>query len=123
MRLFTTISIGIAAALLACAVTAQGPTTAPEHTIKEVMAKAYKPPANLLRKVAQDKASDEEKAELLALMKVLAENTPSRGDEASWGERTGLLVSAAQAAVDGQADAGKQLTKAANCAQCHREHK
>lgn len=123
MKLFTRISVGLVIATVACVVLAQGPSAAPKFTIKEVMLKAHKPPANLLRKVAQGNANDKEKAELLELYKALAENKPSRGEQESWDERTELLVAAAQAAVDGEADAGKQLTKAGNCAECHGAHK
>jgi hypothetical protein len=87
------------------------------------MAQAHKPPTNLLRKVAQGKASAAEKAKLLELYKALAANKPPRGEQASWDQKTGLLVSAAQAAVNGDGDAGNQLTKASNCMACHGAHK
>jgi hypothetical protein len=123
MKFLARISACVVVAAVACVALAQNPELAPKHTIKEVMAKAHKPPANLLRKVAQGKANDAEKTELLALYKSLAENTPPKGEQESWTERTGLLVAAAQAAVDGDAEAGNLLTKASNCTACHDSHK
>jgi hypothetical protein len=121
MRLFAKITAALCVALVACVVLAQD--LAPKYSIKDVMARAHKPPANLLRKVAQGDATAQEKADLLELYKALAENSPPKGDAASWKEKTGLLVSAAQAAVDGDADAGSQLKKAGNCMACHSAHK
>ncbi len=121
MQLFTKVAAVCLIALTACVVLAQD-RLAPVST-KDVMAQAHKPPANLLRKVATGKATAEEKGQLLALYKALAANTPPQGDQESWTEKTGLLVSAAQAAVDGAPDAAAQLTKASNCMGCHNAHK
>jgi len=123
MKLLARISAGVIVLAVACVVFAQAPQAEPKYTIKEVMLKAHKPPANLLRKVAQGKADDAEKAELLVLYQSLAADTPPRGDQESWAERTGLLVAAAKAAVDGDAEAGNLLTKASNCTACHDVHK
>jgi hypothetical protein len=121
MRLVTRIFTVCLTMLVACVVLAQDP--APELSIKEIMARAHKPPANLLRKVAQGKASAEETKQLLELYKALAQNEPPKGDAQAWADRTSLLVSAAQAAVDGEADAGQKLTKVTNCMACHSAHK
>jgi mono/diheme cytochrome c family protein len=92
-------------------------------TIKEVMNQAHKKPKELLKKAATGRATNAEKAELLELYKALAASKPPKGDAASWKEKTGVLVSAAQAAVEGKPDAGAQLTRAGNCAACHAAHK
>lgn len=92
-------------------------------TIKDVMNQAHKKPQELLKKVATGKATDAEQAELLKLYKALAASTPSKGELSDWKERTDAMVSAAQAAIDGEPDAGTRLTKAANCAACHSAHK
>ena len=123
MRVLAKVLAVMVTASAACAALAANDQLAPKYTIKEIMLRAHKPPANLLRKVAQGKATNEEKAELLELYRVLAENAPPRGEKASWDERTGLLVDAAKAVVDGQPDAEKQLTKVSNCMACHRDHK
>ena len=121
MRLIARIFAVCLCMLVTCVVLAQDP--APKPTIKEVMAQAHKPPANLLRKVAQGKASAEETKQLLELYKALAQNEPPKGDAQAWADRTSLLVSAAQAAVDGEADAGQKLTQVTNCMACHSAHK
>ncbi|MEX0867453.1 MAG: hypothetical protein WD030_08840 [Pirellulales bacterium] len=92
-----------------------------EITVKDVMENAHK--SGLLKKVANGQASDDEKAQLLALYKALAANEPPQGDADSWTAKTTVLVTAAQAAVDGQADAGAMLQGAANCKACHEVHK
>ena len=94
-----------------------------KRSIKEVMKLAHKPPANLLRKVAQGKASKKEKEELVKLYKALAQNKPPRGEKADWDKRTAALTLAAEAAVKGDKDAGKKLTKAGDCMACHKAHK
>ncbi len=89
--------------------------------IKKVMAKAMK--GGLWKKVADGKASDEEKAELLTMFKALEADKPPKGGEKSWETKTKALVASAQAAVDGKADAGAMLMKASNCKACHSVHK
>ncbi len=90
-------------------------------TTKQVMKRAFKGP--LTKKVATGKASDAEKAELLKLFQAMAKNKPPKGDADSWKEKNAALIKAAQAAVSGDADAGAALTKAANCKNCHSQHK
>ena len=123
MRLLTLLSVMLLVTTMVCAASAQGPDMAPKHSIKEVMIQAHKPPANLLRKTAQGKASAAEKQKLLELYRSLAEHKPGKGSAESWAEKTGLLVSAAEAAVNGDADAPAKLTKASSCAGCHKIHK
>ena len=95
----------------------------PKVTTKEVMKLAHKKPKQLLRKVAQGGATAKERQELFKLYTAMAANKPPKGDTASWKEKTTLLVEAAKAAVDGNEGAGKELTKAANCKDCHGAHK
>jgi hypothetical protein len=85
-------------------------------TIKTVMKKAHSK-GGLLSKVIAGDASAEEKKELVTLYEALAKNTPPKGDETSWKEKTAALVAAAKSA-----DAAA-LKKASNCAACHSEHK
>lgn len=93
----------------------------PKYTIKDVMKKAMKGP--LLKKVAGGEASEEEKKELYEMLVALGQNEPKKGDAESWKMLTGALVKAGKAAVDGDADAGSKLEKAANCKACHTPHK
>ena len=98
-------------------------TMAPKYTIADIMTKAHRRPANLLKTVASGQATDEQKAALLDLYVVLAEHKSPNGDQADWANRTALLVEAAKAAVDGNPEAGNMLTKASSCAGCHDAHK
>lgn len=95
----------------------------PKYTIKEVMRQAHNRETGLLGKVSGGKASKEEKEKLLELYRALAANTPPRGEEQSWKEKTTSLIEAANAAVADDKDAGKKLTSAANCNGCHNEHR
>jgi surface antigen len=92
-----------------------------DDTIKKVMKAAMK--GGLCKKVADGKASDDEKKQLLELFQNLAKSTPPEGDADSWKEKTSALVDAAQGAVDGDAGANAKLKKAANCMACHKVHK
>ncbi|MBW3597687.1 MAG: hypothetical protein KY475_10465 [Planctomycetes bacterium] len=93
----------------------------PEHTIKQVMAKAHK--SKLINKVAAGEATEEEAKELLALYKALGGNKPPKGELEGWKKKTATMIEAAQAVVDGEEGAGEKLSKAANCANCDKEHK
>ncbi|MBI5757157.1 MAG: hypothetical protein HZA46_01415 [Planctomycetales bacterium] len=93
-----------------------------KFTIAEVMKKAHGG-SKLANKVADGKASKEDKEMLLDLYKALASGKPSKGDAKSWKEKTEALVAAAESAVKGDADAGEKLTKAKDCKSCHMVHK
>jgi hypothetical protein len=93
----------------------------PKYTIKAVMKAAHK--GGLMKKVADGKASDGEKKQLVEFYVALAANKPPKGDEASWKEKTAALLAAAKDAEAGKDGAGAALTKAANCMGCHSAHK
>ena len=94
---------------------------AEELTIKDVMKEGFK--GELAKKVGGGTATEDEKKRLLTLVKALSSAKPPRGDEKSWEDKTKALVAAAQAAVDGKADAAGQMKNAANCKACHDTHK
>lgn len=85
------------------------------------MKKAMK--GGLCKKVASGKASDKEKEQLLELFEKLSKAKPHKGDPQSWKEKTGKLVKAAKAIVDGDDQGVKALRKAANCKACHKVHR
>jgi cytochrome c553 len=89
-----------------------------KYTIKEVMKEAHK--EELVNKVAEGKASDEEKKRLAELYKALSLNTPKKGEAEAWKTRTVALLEAANKAVKGDEKAEKSLTKLAHCASCHK---
>ena len=92
-----------------------------EDTIKAVMKAAMK--GGLYKSVASGKANQAQKEELLGLFQDLAKADPPRGAASSWKAKTGALVSAAQATVDGKAGALPQLKTAGDCKSCHAAHK
>jgi hypothetical protein len=109
------------AILMTTALTRAEDEDQPGASTKAVMKRVFKGPLN--RKVAGGKASEKEKKELLELFQALAKNKPPRGDAESWKKKNAALVSAAKAMIKGEKDAGKALTKAANCKNCHSKHK
>lgn len=116
------VMVGFAAEHAANAVTDDA-AVAPKYTIEEVMKKAHHRTTGLLRIVLSGTATGAQKAELLELYEALAENKPSKGDQADWAKRTALLVDAARAAVDGNTGAGEMLSRASSCKSCHSAHK
>ena len=93
----------------------------PSASIKEVMKVAMK--GGLCKKVADGKATEEEKKQLAGLFAALHSNKPPKGDEAAFKEKTKALVDACNDVLAGKEGAGAKLGAAANCAACHKEHK
>ncbi len=96
---------------------------AEDLAIKDVMKKAHQGKPTLLAKVVGGKASDDEKKMLVELYEALAKNKPPKGDEEEFKKRAEALVKAAKSAAEGAKGAGKELTKASNCAACHKAHR
>jgi surface antigen len=92
-----------------------------KYTTKEVMQKAHK--GGLMKKVAEGKASADEKKQLLEFYEALAANKPPKGDEAEWKVKTSAIVAAARAAAEGDATAGEKLQATVKCMECHQAHK
>jgi mono/diheme cytochrome c family protein len=90
-------------------------------SIKEVMKVAMK--GGLTKKVAEGKATEQEKKQLAGLFAALHSNKPPKGEQSSWDDKTKALVDAANDVLAGKAGAGEALGKAANCAACHSAHK
>jgi hypothetical protein len=99
----------------------EGAEVAPKYTIKEVMTKAHK--EGLMKKVGEGQASPEEKAMLLDLYLSLVEQDPPKGHAKDFHEKAGAAIVAAARVVVGRDGAEEELTRAVNCAACHKEHK
>ncbi len=119
MRKFLTIAVALLVTI--GVVTGLSQAGSDDDTIKKVMKTAMK--GDLCKRVADGKANDDEKKELLSLFESLSKTNPPKGDAESWKTKTTALVNAAQAAVDGKTGAGAQLKKAATCKACHSVHK
>lgn len=98
----------------------------PKYDIEEIMQKAHKAPKgkkSLLQQVAGGKASEKQKKQLLEYYEELAKNKPPKGSQKDWKKRTDALISATKNCIDGKAGAGKALSNAAKCGDCHKAHK
>jgi hypothetical protein len=95
----------------------------PKYTIKEVMKKAHQPDGGLLKKIVAGEGTKEDAAELVDLYTVLGQNKPPKGEPGSWQEKTGELLAAAKAVVENKDGSKERLKKAADCGNCHKEHK
>lgn len=92
-----------------------------KFTIAEVMQKAHK--SGLWKKVAEGKASDAEKKDLVELYTALTLDKPPKGDLKKWKEATEKLLTLAKECAKGDKDAPGKLLKAVNCGACHKEFK
>src|SRR5207237_8620680 len=81
----------------------------PEYKISEVMQKAHK--GGLMKKVAEGKASDEEKQQMVKYYTALNLSTPPAGLREDWQKKTAILLDAAKAAAKGDENAAKSLLK------------
>ncbi len=95
----------------------------PKHTIKEVMKKAHTPDGGLLKKIVSGAGTKEDAEQLVELYTALGQNKPPKGEPGSWQEKTGALLKAAKDVVADKEGSKAELEKAANCANCHKEHK
>ena len=92
---------------------AQAQDSKPKWTIKEIMKKYPK----LVGKVNKGEGTDEEKKELVALVKGLWENTPKKGDAEAWKTRTASILKEAETGEKGGFKVGT------DCKGCHSLHK
>lgn len=98
-----------------------GDAKAPKYTIEEVMEKAHKD--GLMKKIVAGEGSPEDKAQLLDLYLSLLEQDPPQGDATDFHEKAATAVVAAARVVVGRDGAEEALTRAVNCAACHKDHK
>lgn len=92
-------------------------------SIKDVMEKGHKGKPPLCGKVVGGKATKEEKEQLLELYVALSKCKPSKGEAASWKEKTDALVAATKACIADDKDGVEKYKKAVNCKACHDVHK
>jgi hypothetical protein len=94
----------------------KGDKDTPKFKIKEVMKEAMK--GGLCEKVAKGNGDKADAEKLVEYFTALSQNTPPKGDEKAWKERTTALIDAAKGFAAGKGDAAA-LKKAANCGTCH----
>jgi hypothetical protein len=97
--------------------------------IDEIMVQAHLTPENrstrnnLDNKVLDDKATDDEKKDLLRLYTSLGKQKPPKGGIEEWNKRTDELVASLKAVYAGQKGAKERFKKAADCKACHAVHR
>ena len=99
---------------------------ADEAAIEKVMKTYHKAPKGedpLCKKAVEGKATPEEIKKLVAAYKVLAAAKPTRGETASWKEKTSKLLTAAEGLEKGGTEAAAKYKAALNCKACHDVHK
>ncbi|MBT5019796.1 hypothetical protein N9153_02475 [Planctomicrobium sp.] len=118
---FITLAVVVCAALLMTSTSNKAVSADEELNIKQIMKQAFK--GDLVRKVGTDKATAEEKQQLLEMSKVMAGMKPPQGSSESWSEKTNALIAAVEASIQGKPEASTLLKKTTNCAACHKVHK
>jgi len=98
-------------------------TSQPKYTSEQVMEQGFKGDDSLIKKVTQGKGTQDDFKRLSELADELAKNKPTKGDAASWKEKTSALKAAAKSLVQGTPGALDAVKAASNCKACHSVHK
>jgi hypothetical protein len=105
------------------------PGDAKELTINQIMKRAHLTPQNratrnnLDNKVLDNKATADEKKELLDLYSALRKQEPPQGKSEDWGKRVDELVASLKAVYAGEKGAPERFIKARDCKSCHAAHR
>ncbi len=91
-------------------------------SVKDVMA-LHKGKESFLANVLAGKGSDDDLKKLVSAYEVLAAQKAPKGDEGSWKNLTGALLTAAKDAQAKKEGAIEKLKAASNCKACHEPHK
>ncbi|CAN5188017.1 hypothetical protein BH10PLA2_BH10PLA2_07230 [soil metagenome] len=92
-----------------------------KYSIKDVMNQGHK--NGLWKKVAQGKATADEKKKLVDLYTALTKDTPPKGDKEAWKKQTEAMLEAAKASLKDDKEGEAKLLKLVNCASCHKVFK
>jgi hypothetical protein len=105
------------------------PGDAKELGINQIMKRAHLTPQNrgtrnnLDNKVIDNKATDDEKKELLDPYSSLRKQGPPKGESAEWDKRVGELVDSLKAVYAGEKGATERFIRARDCKSCHAAHR
>ncbi|MBI1372038.1 MAG: hypothetical protein GC159_04665 [Phycisphaera sp.] len=95
-----------------------------DDAIEKVMKAGFKGKTSPVKKIIEGEGGEAEYKQLLEWTRTLASSKPPKGDAASWKEKTGALVNAAELLTNGKKSEGiAALKEAANCKACHKVHK
>jgi len=113
------------AAVLIAAVSGCTSTSAPKPalSIEQIMEDGFKGKESLSARISKGQGNDADFKKMAYLTKELALNKPSKGDLASWTEKTTALQAAAESLAAGKPGALDGFKTAVNCKACHSVHK
>ncbi len=94
-----------------------------DSPIGQVMKDHFKGDTSDIKKATKGELSKDEVTKLIAALKSLPAAKPSKGEGASWKEKTDALVLAGEKLEKGEAGAGEAVKAAANCKACHDVHR
>ena len=116
--------VALAAALIA-AVSGCTSTSHPKASlsIEQIMEDGFKGKESLSARISKGQGNEADFKKMAMLTKELALNKPSKGDLASWTEKTRALQAAADSLVAGKPGALDGFKSAVNCKACHSVHK
>ena len=115
---FLALSLATAALTAGCATKPK-----PSQSIEHVMEAGFKGKESLSARIAKGQGNEADFKKMASLTKELALNKPSKGDLASWTEKTKALQAAADSLVAGKPGALDGFKTAVNCKACHSVHK
>lgn len=124
VKQFSTPHLVLAAALIAiasgCASTSQSKATL---SVEQIMEDGFEGKESLSARISKGQGNEADFKKMAMLTKELALNKPSKGDLASWTEKTQALQAAADSLVAGKPGALDGFKSAVNCKACHSVHK
>ena len=94
----------------------------PPASVKEIMKRTHEGKDNLASEVRNGFGTKEMQKKLLAEYQTLATLKPPRGEEKSWKDRTGAVISALTDLVDGKDTLGR-VHATTDCRACHDAHR
>lgn len=124
MKIFSIPPIVLAAAVIAltagCASTGKSKASL---SIEQIMEDGFEGKESLSARIAKGQGNEADFKKMAFLTKELALNKPSKGDLASWTEKTTALHAASESLVAGKPGALDGFKTAVNCKACHSVHK
>ena len=113
------------AAVLIAAVSGCTSTSAkkPALSVEQIMEDGFKGKESLSARISKGQGNEADFKKMAFLTKELALNKPSKGDLASWTEKTKALQAAAESLAAGKPGALDGFKTAVNCKACHSVHK
>lgn len=124
MKRFSIPQVALAAALIAItAGCASTPKSKASLSVEHIMEEGFEGKESLSARISKGQGNEADFKKMAFLTKELALNKPSKGDLASWTEKTTALQAASESLVAGKPGALDGFKTAVNCKACHSVHK